>query len=89
MTITLELTPDVERSLLAQAEAQGVSLTDYVVQLVAREARQAVAINPAPAERTGQDLIDACARVRGLLTDEEIDRLFSRTLSASRPVDFS
>lgn len=89
MTITLELTPGVERSLLAQAEAQGVSLTDYVEQLVAREARQAVAMNPALAERTGQDLIDACARVRGLLTDEEIDRLFSRTLSASRPVDFS
>jgi len=44
-----------------------------------------------PPERrtgTGQDLIDACAKVRGLLTDEEVDTLFRRTPSFSRPVDF-
>jgi hypothetical protein len=32
-------------------------------------------------------LIDVCAKVRGLLTDEEVDALFSRTPSFSRPVD--
>ena len=43
---------------------------------------------PAPQRRTGQELIDACAKVRGLLTDEEVDTLFRRTPSYSRPVDF-
>jgi hypothetical protein len=38
--------------------------------------------------RTGQELIDACAKVSGILTDEEIDTLFSRNPSGSRPVDF-
>jgi hypothetical protein len=38
--------------------------------------------------RTGQELIDACAKVRGLLTDEEVDTLFRRNPSFARPVDF-
>ena len=38
--------------------------------------------------RTGQDLIDACAKLRGLLTDEEIDTIFSRDKSAARAVNF-
>jgi hypothetical protein len=47
------------------------------------------ALDAQPARpRTGQDLIDACAKVRGLLTDEEIDTIFSRHKSAARPVDF-
>ena len=52
---------------------------------------QALVSAPAPEprhRRTGQELIDVCAKVRGLLTDEEVDTLFSRTHSASRPVDF-
>jgi len=49
--------------------------------------RSAPAAEP-PHRRTGQDLIDVCAKVRGLLTDEEVDTLFSRTHSFSRPVDF-
>ena len=38
--------------------------------------------------RTGQELIDACAKVRGLLTGEEVDTLFRRNPSFARPVDF-
>ena len=41
-----------------------------------------------PERRTGQLLIDACAKVRGLLTDEEVDTLFRRNPSFARPVDF-
>jgi Arc/MetJ-type ribon-helix-helix transcriptional regulator len=41
-----------------------------------------------PTHRTGQELIDACAKVQGLFTDEEVDRLFGRKPSAARPVDF-
>ena len=41
-----------------------------------------------PSRRTGQELIDACAKVRGLLTDEEVDTRFRRNPSFARPVDF-
>jgi len=40
-----------------------------------------------PGRRTGQLLVDACAKVRGLLTDEEVDTLFRRNPSFARPVD--
>jgi hypothetical protein len=85
MTITLNLQPDIEEGLLAQATARGVSLLDYVNEIVVREAHAAP---EPPSQRTGQELIDACAKVRGLLTDEEVDTLFSRTHSFGRPVDF-
>jgi Arc/MetJ-type ribon-helix-helix transcriptional regulator len=49
--------------------------------------RSAPAVEP-PHRRTGQELIDICAKVCGFLTDEEVDTLFSRTHSFSRPVDF-
>ena len=88
MTITLDLQPEIERGLLAQAQAKGLSLADFVREVVAREAKRGET-GTALASRTGQELIDACARVRGLLTDEEVDSLFSRTPSTSRPVDFS
>lgn len=87
MTITLDLTPEVESRLLAQAQAKGVSLTDYVEQIVEREALE----TPTPAtsaKRTGRDLIKASAKLRGLFTDEEVDTLFRRSASTSRPVNF-
>jgi hypothetical protein len=42
-----------------------------------------------PALRTGQALIDAFADIRGLLTNEEIDWMFTRNPSPARPVDLS
>jgi hypothetical protein len=42
---------------------------------------------PSRQKRTGQELIDASAKLRGLLTNEEVDTLFSRTSSLARPVD--
>jgi len=42
-----------------------------------------------PERRSGQSLIDAFAEIRGLLSDEEIDRMFSRNPSTPRPVDLS
>lgn len=83
MTITLDLNPEVERGLLAQAQAKGVSLAAYAEEILAREARAA-----GDERRTGQELIDVCAKLRGLLTDREVDTLFNRTPSFSRPVDF-
>lgn len=86
MTITLDLKPEIERGLLAQAQAKGISLTDYVKEIVVREAHVSMTEAPAP-HRTGQALIDVCAEVRGLLTDEEIDTMFARNRSMSRSVD--
>jgi hypothetical protein len=82
MTITLDLKPEIERGLLAQAQARGVSLKDYVQEIVARE----VHVQEAPTSRqTGQELIDICARVRGLADDLDT----TRNPSTGRPVDLS
>ena len=88
MTLTIDLRPEIERGLLAQAQAKGVSLTDYVKEIVSREVQNSTA-RPAQPHLTGQALIDVCAEVRGILTDEEIDTLFARNRSVSRPVDLS
>lgn len=58
---------------------------DYLEQIVVREAHIP---EPPAAQHTGQELIDACAKVRGMLTDDEVGTLFSRNPSAARPVDF-
>jgi hypothetical protein len=42
-----------------------------------------------PERRTGQALIDAFAEIGGLLSDEEIDRMFTRNSAGARPVDLS
>ena len=65
MTITLNLEPEVEKGLLTRATALGVSLDDYLNDIVVREAN----ISPEPERRTGKDVVDACAKVRGLFTD--------------------
>ena len=87
MTVTLELQPEIERSILARAAARGQSIIDFLQDVVAQEASAAVQA-PASHGRTGQDLIDASAKVRGLFTDEEVDTLFQRNSSSSRPIDF-
>ena len=84
MTITLDLQPDIERGLLAQAQLCGVSLQEYVQQIVTREA-----VSPTPRAVQAANLVELCEPVRGLLTDAEIDALFSRNASTSRPIDLS
>lgn len=81
VTSTLDLQPE----LLARAAARGVSPTDYVKEIVIRDVH---VVPESLRPRTGQDLIDASAKVRGLFTDEEINQLFSRTPSSARPVNF-
>jgi hypothetical protein len=38
MNVTLNLNPEVEKGLMARADARGISLDDYLQELVAREA---------------------------------------------------
>jgi len=85
MIITLDLQPEIERGILAQAQAKGVSLTEYVQQIVVREAKPV----ESSSGRTGQELMDIGARVRGLLSDEEVDTLFACNPLPSRPIDLS
>lgn len=84
MNITLNLQPDIERSLLARAQAKGLSLSDYALELIVLHVRSAesetATTKPAATPpRTGQALIDSFAQIRGLLTEEEVETLFSRT----------
>jgi len=82
MSITIDLSPDIERGLLVQAQAKGVSLSEFLQEMVTRNATSIE--HPSG---TGQELLDIGARVRGLLTDDEVDTLFARNRSASRTVD--
>ena len=87
MTITLDLQPEIEKGLLARAQAKGVSLIDYLQEIVTREANVPRASEVGPTGEA-QTLYELFAPVRGLLTDEEIDTLFARNPSHGRPVDF-
>lgn len=97
MTITLDIAPEVQAELARQAAVQGrpvevvaAALLESAVHPISAE-QQAVAITDPtqPERRTGQAIIDAFAEIRGLLTDEEIDRMFTRNPSGARPVDLS
>ena len=85
MTITVDIRPEVEAELVRQAAARGRAVEAHAATLL--EGAVHLQAEPLP-ERTGQALIDACAKVRGLLTDEEVDTLFGRNASFARPVDF-
>lgn len=84
MAITIELQPEIERCLLARAQAQGVSLTDFAQEVLAREAGIVAPVRSPASE--AKSLYDLFAPLRGLLTDDEVDQYFSRTPSSSRPV---
>ena len=58
MTVTLNLNPEVEESLMARARARGVSLDDYIQELVAKEAGLPVATEPGPTHREFDNLSD-------------------------------
>jgi len=58
MTVTLNLDPEVEKGLMARAQARGVSLDDYIQELVAKEAGLAVASEPRPIQKRFDNLSD-------------------------------
>ena len=91
MTITLDVRPEVQAELARQAALQGRAIESVATALLEGAVHPAgPPATAAPLEhRTGQALIDAFADIRGLFTDEEIDRMFSRNPSTARPVDLS
>ena len=56
MTITLDLAPDIEQGLLVQAQAKGLSITDYVEELVEQQARLAAPVAPLAPPSHGRTL---------------------------------
>jgi len=94
MTLTLDIKPEVQAELARQAIAQGRAIEAVAAALLEEAVHPVAALPTASAEAspghgTGQALIDAFAEIRGLLTDEEIDRMFTRSRSTARPVDLS
>ena len=85
MVISLNLNPDIERGLLAKAQSKGISLSEFVEEIVMREARNF----EKSSDRMGQELLDIGARVRGLLTDDEVDSFFARNSLLNPTVDLS
>jgi hypothetical protein len=81
LTLTLNIRPEVEAALARQAAAQGRPIETVAAALL----EEAVHLPSGAAPEA--DLIDIGESVRGLLSDEEIDRLFTRNPSTGRPVD--
>jgi len=93
MTITLDIRPEVRAELARQAALQGRAIESVAAALLESAMQPAFAEPPAaaPDASSGEpkNLFDLFASVRGLLTDDEIDTLFARNQSTSRPVDLS
>jgi hypothetical protein len=89
MTIIVEVGPEVRAELARQAAARGHALEVYAASLLEDAAH-------VPANLHGHDescaakasnLMDLFEPVRGLLSDEEVDTLFTRNPSTGRPLD--
>jgi len=88
MDLTLHIPDEAVPAL--RAKASGVPLETFAEKVLLERIHEEEDI-PVATEverRTGQELIDACAKVQGLLTDEEVNTLFRRNPSFARPVDF-
>jgi hypothetical protein len=83
MTVTIEVPPDIEAGLLAQAGAEGLDVADYVRNLVRKEIAANVRVESQPAQlvRKKKRLSELFAKLRG------VDIEFSRNPSTGRPVN--
>lgn len=84
MTITLDIRPEVQAELARQAAAQGRAIEAVAADVLDQALRVPA---PPPQPTQAKDLVELFEPIRGLLTDEEIDRIFSRNPSPARPVD--
>lgn len=89
--MTLEITrPEVEARIQRYLRSgQFHDVDELLTKALDALPEPKATVETPPELRTGQALIDAFAELRGLLTDEEIDRMFSRNQSGARPVDLS
>jgi hypothetical protein len=73
MTLTLDLTPEIETELARQAAARGMGIGDYAVNLLA-EATLTVSSSKPNAPPEPKDMVELFAPIRGLNLDFERDR---------------
>ncbi|MFN0104470.1 MAG: hypothetical protein ACKV2U_20585 [Bryobacteraceae bacterium] len=83
MNVTLSLNPEVEEGLLARARARGVSLNDYLQDLVAREA----GLRPAPEPRPSLQKLDASPASGTGQVSAAVDREPTPPLAARKRFD--
>ncbi len=77
MSVKLELAPDVEAGLLAQAQARGLSLEDYLQQVLRERSAAAVAAKGTTGSTAKARAFLAFAKAHravGSLTDESLGR---------------
>jgi hypothetical protein len=84
MTVTLNLTPEVEKGLMARVQARGVSLDDYLQELVAKEVGLSVAAGPRPIHHWFDNLSDLL--LNSPFAGANLD--LARSQDYPRPVDF-
>jgi len=89
MTITIDITPEVQAALARQAAAEGREVESYAARLLEQALHptsSGAAVSPEnrphEAEKT---LVEVCAMVKGLTDDVD----FSRDPDTGRTVDFS
>jgi len=58
VTVTLNLNRELERDLIARAQARGISLDDYILELIAKEARVPLVPNSRPMHERFDNLSD-------------------------------
>jgi hypothetical protein len=88
MTITVDITPEVQAELARQAASSGKPVEDYVASLLEEAVHLPVERSHSGQETKGErrkTLVEVCAMVRGLTDDVD----FSRNPSTGRPVDLS
>jgi|SRR5271157_4098914 len=83
MNVTLSLNPEMEKGLLARANARGVSLDDYLQELVAREAGLPTAAELHPIHQRFDNLSDLL--VNSPFSGADLD--LERARDYPRPVD--
>ena len=79
MSITLDFQPEIERGLLAQATARGVSLADFLKEIITRQAR---GVSETALASEAKDLVELFENspFRGLDMEFERDKDYGREI---------
>ena len=82
MTITLDLQPEVEKDLLTEARARGISLADFVKEIVMREAHVPRVSLADPSTPQAKNLVELFANspFKGLDMKFERDKDYGREI---------
>jgi len=82
MTITLELPPEAEANLLAQAKARGLSLDAFLKTIIANQVAAAASVKPLESlplqgeelDRVFEEIADLVPNGTPILSDEALSR---------------